>query len=178
MQVLLHGRIMGNSRSSRKRPAIRLVARAPGPAGLLWTLTEMWWNSATVIAHRTARIAAAGHPLSAADRKEFALMWSEKGAAGLASWGRVASQSRPSDAMLSSQLAAATADVARACGLLWTSRSPQQLMTRQSALMRSVSAATTVAVRASNRFVGLSHGAVHPYHRASAANAKRLARLR
>ena len=122
---------------------------------LAWTdvalkTSEMLMSSGQVINHRVTRMARAGANPSARDRKEFALMHSEKMkaaadasmAVGMRAW---------------QQWFAACSSMA----MPPTSRSYQQAMKR-----------------ASGNALQLTQAALKPYHGTSRANAKRLGRLK
>jgi hypothetical protein len=111
--------------------------------------TEMMVASGQVITHRVDRIARAGANPSARDRKEFTLMGTEK--------------------------AKAAGDAAFAVGMqAWqqwfTACMGMALPATARGRKRAMSRASTNAAR-------LTQAAIGPYHRASRANAKRLARL-
>ena len=121
---------------------------------LLWAdialkTTETMLASGQVITHRMDRIARAGANPSARDRKEFTLMGAEKAKAA-------------GDAAFAVGMQAWQQWVTACMGMAV----PTTARGRQAALSRSSANAARLA-----------QAALGPYHRASRANAKRLARL-
>jgi hypothetical protein len=109
-----------------------------------------------VVAHRLGRMAAAGAQPSAADRKEFARMVSEKGAAFHESWAEMA-------------LAATRAQQALAWSWLGAMAPGASPMAGNRALAHAAGAWQSAAM-------GVLASGFHPVRRRAVANAKRLSR--
>jgi hypothetical protein len=137
---------------------------------------EMLTASAQVIAHRTGRMATAGHSPSLRDRREFTRMGVEKvEAAGesLFAMGQHVTQ-------MNAQLALKAWQDALAAGTAWmavaSSRTLPQMMQRQAKLAKTVSASANSASRLSDATARMAKQGLKPIHSRATANAKRLGR--
>ncbi|HEX6706101.1 MAG TPA: polyhydroxyalkanoate granule-associated phasin [Albitalea sp.] len=138
---------------------------------------EMMVASAQVIAHRTGRMAAAGHSPSLRDRREFTRMGLEKvEAAGESLWA----MGQHLTAM-NMQLAMKAWQDMVAAGTAWMSlagsRSLPQAMRRHGELARTVSASAKSASRLSDATARVARQGLKPIHSRATANAKRLRKL-
>jgi hypothetical protein len=129
----------------------RLIPRDPRRARPLpLQLAELALAVPQVVAHRTARMAMAGTPLSARDRKEFELMHSEKTAAFAEAW----------------------------LALWWQAALAQQRLMLALMTGSTLAAPATLAHALTHSAMQvLGHG-LAPVHRHATANARRLTRLR
>ncbi len=121
---------------------------------------ELSFAAPVVIAHRMARMAAAGTSPSASDRREFTRMTSEKVLAFYQSWAAMGMQAYANQVALAQSLSHS------AMRALFTGVSPASAM-KQSAGRRARGDATRI----------LTAG-IGPVHRAAVANARRLSRRR
>lgn len=119
-------------------------------------VAELALAAPQVVAHRTARMAAAGARPSARDKKEFTRMVAEKQAAFFESWGAMASQA----------VAAQQALALSAWKGWWTL--PAQASPHGQAWARQLQGAA----------LGVLGEGLKPVHRKAVANAKRLGRLK
>lgn len=135
---------------------------------------EMMWASAQVIAHRTSRMAMAGHSPNARDRREFALMGQEKLEAATKSAQVMAAH------LLAMGLpwgATASRDWFRSYAALISfanSRTMSQLMARQTALAQALGRSVLGMANATTGATRLTHRGLKPIHAKAVANAKRL----
>jgi hypothetical protein len=136
--------------------------------------TEMMWASAQVIAHRTSRMALAGHSPNARDRREFARMGQEKLEAGVKSMQAMGLHwltiSEPWAAM-------AYRDGMRnyaALVSLASSRTAGQIIARQAALAQALGQSAVGVANAAASATRLAHHGLKPIHATAVANAKRL----
>jgi len=146
---------------------------------MLWSdlatkAAEMMWASAEVIAHRTSRMAMAGHSPNARDRREFALMGQEKLEAGVKSM-----QAMGMHMLSASEPWAATAyrDSLRnyaALVSLASSRTAGQAIARQAALAHALGQSAVGMANAATSATRLAHRGLKPIHAKAVANAKRL----
>lgn len=147
-------------------------------SGLAWKTTEMLLASAQVIAHRTARMAAAGPNPSARDRSEFLRMGQEKLEAAIECSQAVATHG------WSHQLASATSlwhsmmQLGFDLALFSTSRSPLEAWQRQLKLAQRVQAAAAAHDDLARSAAAVSHRALAPLHRRTKGNVRRLSRVR
>ena len=137
---------------------------------------ETMCASAQVIAHRTSRMAMAGHSPSARDRREFALMGQEKLEAGAKS-----AQAMAADMMTMGQSWGATAyrDWLRnyaALASLANSRNTSQMIARQAALAQALGQSALGMANAATSATRLTQRGLKPIHARAVANAKRLGR--
>ena len=158
--------------------------RSTGP------VVPVWWRNALrawelalaapeVIAHRTARMAAAGRVPSVRDQKEFARMGLEKAEAVAES---VSAMALPMY-KFNQELALLTARQWQQSWQWWSawspltplaaSRSPTQLANAQTLLMRSVASAAG-GKQLADSFSRVVHKGLAPVHRRATQNAKRL----
>jgi hypothetical protein len=141
---------------------------------LAWKMTEMSIASASVIGHRTRRMAKAGPVPSARDRSELARMGSEKIVAGIESaiaLGRhgTGAQINHSARILGLMLQSTTALMS-----LYGSQNRGQFFARQAKLTRTLMQLTGSAVDLSNSTARLATRGLVPIHSRAVANAKRL----
>jgi len=138
---------------------------------------EMMLASAQVIGHRTSRMAAAGVRPSARDRKEFALMGSEKLAAIEESSRAMALRigdfnARMAGAALSQMLKNSASLMSIA-----SSATPLQAANRQMQLaQRMISAGAAAGADAANTDGHIVGQGLKPVHRRATGNARRLAK--
>ena len=137
-------------------------------------MTEMSMASAQVIAHRTARMAAAGPSPNARDRKEFTRMGREKVEASAESARAIAAHITTTNLQLGvrafSQMMSATA----AFTALAASRTPAQFVACQARLAQTVARSTITAADLSTSTARLAKRGLKPIHSRATANAKRL----
>ena len=126
--------------------------------------------SAQVIAHRTARIAAAGPRPNARDRKEFTRMAQEKVDASAASARAVAAHmstmTMDRGVRAFSQMMTATS----AFMALAASRTPAQFVARQARLAETVARSAITAVEVSTATARLAKHGLKPIHSRATAN--------
>jgi hypothetical protein len=134
-----------NARHSRR--ARLLAAKA----------SELAIAAPQVVAHRMARMAAAGPKLSARDRKEFERMFAEKNTAFGESWNAMALHALRANQTLARSLARS----------LWSPPST-----------RNKAAAGALALQLQEAALGVFGKGLAPVHRKAVANAKRLARIK
>jgi hypothetical protein len=143
---------------------------------LAWKLGEMSMASAHVIAHRTARMAAAGPRPNARDRQEFTRMSQEKVEAATESTRAIAAHL----AMMNLQFGARALGhmVAGTTALmsLATSRSVGQFITRQAKLAEILSRSAKTASEVSDSTARLATRGLKPVHARATANSRRLAK--
>jgi hypothetical protein len=137
---------------------------------------EMLTASAQVIAHRTSRLASAGHSPSLRDRREFSRMGLEKvEAAGESLWA----MGQHLTAMNAGLALRAWQDAATA-GTAWLSlagsRTWPQAVQRQAALARTMSQSAQSASRLSDATARMATKVLKPIHSRATANARRLRR--
>ena len=137
---------------------------------------EMMLASAQVIGHRTRRMAFAGATPSARDRREFALMGREKLDAGAQSVLAMAAYLLNRHQQLGVQAVSAMLRSTSALMMLATSRTPAQVIARQTVLARALANSAVSLAGASTDAAGLTHRALKPLHSRATANAKRLGR--
>jgi len=148
---------------------------------LLWSdlalkTTEMMLASAQVIGHRTARIAAAGAAPSARDRREFALMGSEKLEAGARSGQAMATYLMTMNPLWGAQAVRNMMHTTVAVMALAGSRTPAQMVARQAALARALGQTAVGVLDVSHGATRLAQRGLKPVHAKATANAKRLGR--
>lgn len=143
-----------------------------------------WWQTAfkmwelgvavpQVMAHRTARIAAAGHMPSDCDRMEFMRMGQEKIEAFAESWSAMAMQMTTFNLQFSSLAARQWWGAWAALPQLMLAGSPDRMIKTQAALLRAMTSG------AGNRQLSDSLSRIvakglAPVHRTATANVKRL----
>jgi len=137
---------------------------------------DMMLASAQVIAHRTGRMVLAGPAPNARDRREFALMGQEKIEAGAQSAramvAHMMTMSQPWSALAFRHILRNSA----AFISLASSRTPNQLITRQAALARVLGQSAISMAGVSKNATKLAHRGLGPIHAKATANAKRLAK--
>ncbi|MGH8727938.1 MAG: polyhydroxyalkanoate granule-associated phasin [Burkholderiales bacterium] len=147
-----------------------------------------WWQSAfktweiafaapQIIAHRTQRLAAAGHLPDARDQKEFLRMGQEKLEAFGESWLAMAAEMAKFNLRFAATVMQQSFGVWSAFLPFVTAGSTQRLLNTQASLLRStVLAANNKEL--SNSLSRVVTKGVHPVHKRATANVKRLRRKR
>lgn len=137
--------------------------------------SEMMMASASVIAHRTDRMAKSSSPPGSADQKEFTLMAQEKVDAAQESalaTGLAMMRMGPATALRNvQQMMAITTDMLS----LATSRTQAQAFQRQAKMMRTLTSKASMDM--SSDAARLADKALTPLHKRATKNAKRLNRL-
>jgi hypothetical protein len=149
---------------------------------LLWSdlavkTAEMLVSSGQVIGTRVGRMARAGANPSARDRREMALMGSEKLKAATESGLAVATQLQSANYQLMARAWQQWFASLEAMNALATSRSFGEVLARQHRLVDALGRSGRTQARLSADGARLAGAARKPVHRASTANAKRLARV-
>src|ERR1700691_1071048 len=142
---------------------------------LAWKTSEMAMASAQVIGHRTSRLALAGPLPNARDRREFAQMGQEKHEAALESaqamGGPMLTLNQQFAALACEQMFSASAALVS----IATSRTPAQLVARQSKLMHdAMNSSAATAAKLSGSTARVARSALKPVHRRVNENARRL----
>jgi hypothetical protein len=150
---------------------------------LLWTdlalkSSEMLLASGQVIGTRLGRIAGAGANPNARDRKEFALMGSEKVKAATESSLAVATRLQAANYQLMARAWQQWLASAGAFTALAGSRTFGETLSRQNRLFHSLARSSRSQSQLSSDTARLAGAALGPVHRAASANARRLARAR
>jgi hypothetical protein len=150
---------------------------------LLWAdvavkTTEMLLSSGQVIGTRVGRMARAGANPSARDRREFALMSSEKVKAATQSGLAVAARLQAANWQLYARAWQQWLASMTAFSSLASSRSMGDVLSRQYALFNALGRSGRTHGRISTDVARLASAALKPVHAASTANARRLARVR
>ena len=166
--------------SRKPRPSGHPVAAMPF---LLWNdiamqTAEMLVASAQVIAHRTGRMARAGHSPSQRDRREFTRMGVEKVEAANESLWAMGRQMTQMNAALGVKAWQDLMNAGAACMSLATSKDVAQAMQRQAELTRTLSGSAKSASALSGAIARVSSRGLKPIHSRATANAKRLGRTR
>ena len=144
---------------------------------LAWKIGEMSMASAQVIAHRSARMAAAGPAPGARDRREFGLMGREKGDAAYESAQAVALGLMRLNLDLGARAYRHLVTGTAACLSLAASRNVGEAIARQAKLVETLSRTTLMAPsEAAHATVRLARRGLEPIHARATANAKRLGR--
>lgn len=141
---------------------------------LAWKIGEMSMASAQVIAHRTARMAAAGPTPNARDRREFARMGQEKFDAAAESAHAIAAQLAQMNVKLGERALRNMVTGTAALLSLASSRSVGQSILRQARLARSLSGSAGTATDLSAATIRLARRGLKPVHARATANARRL----
>ena len=139
--------------------------------------SEMMLASASVIGHRTRRMAQAGPLPNQRDRREFALMGKEKVEAAVDSAHAIAMHMMSMNRHLGAQafkqmMAGATAMLSVA-----SSRTVQQSITNQAKLMQLMNESAMTMSTLSGSAARLAHTGLKPIHSRATANARRLGKL-
>ena len=141
-----------------------------------WKMGEMSTAAAQVIAHRSARMAAAGPLPDACDRREFTRMGQEKIDAAtesaLAMAGHLGGMSLQFTARAFNDMVTGTA----ALMSLGTSRNVGEFVTRQAKLAKALSRSAKTASDLSHSTTRLAGLGLAPIHARATANARRLRR--
>ena len=160
----------------------RLTALAANPFMLWGALAlktmEMSTAAAQVIAIRSGRMALAGANPSAADRREMALMGSEKVDAFSRAGRALATGAVPLVAGMAGQALRSGLDLFQAASHLAASRTLPQTMQRQRAFTRTLMRHAPAAGHGASAGARLAQRALAPVHAKATANAKRLSRPR
>ena len=135
---------------------------------------EMMLASAAVIDHRTRRMRAASSPPSARDRREFGVMRDEKFKAANQAAQAMTAQFLRMDPLLWVRAYQQTAAVTTAMMSLAASRTINQVVERQTRLMRALSESITPMFALSEATARLVQRGLTPIHARATANAKRL----
>jgi hypothetical protein len=137
---------------------------------------EMMLASAQVVGHRTSRMALAGPVPNARDRREFALMGQEKieavAQSAQAMVAHMMTMSPPWGVLAFRHLLQNAAAFMSLAG----SRTPSQLIARQTALARALGQSAISMADVAKNATQLAHRGLKPIHARATANAKRLAR--
>ena len=136
--------------------------------------SELMLASAQVIHHRVGRIAAAGPTPNARDRREFALMAQEKIEAGIESAYGVTAQMIALNPLLGARAATHMIRGASAVMSLAASRTADQAIARQAAIIRIMTEAAPTAAYLSGAAAQVVRRGLNPLHSRATANVKRL----
>jgi len=137
---------------------------------------EMLAASSQVIQHRVGRMILSGPSPSAADRREFEVMGTEKITAGLDASRAMAAHMLAANGNLWRQVFQAQLAMAAAWTSLAGSRTTGQALARQAHLARVMTRSQATAGRAAHSMASLAHRGLAPIHARATANARRLAR--
>ncbi len=143
---------------------------------LAWKMTEMSVASASVIHHRTNRMATAGRVPNGRDRKEFDRMRSEKVAAAMQAAGALGRHGTALYVDHSARTFAHMVEATTALMALGASQNFNQLFARQPRLARALSRLTESALDLSDSAARMAAAGLAPVHSRAVANVKRLAR--
>lgn len=143
-------------------------------ASLAWKIAEMSAASAQVIAHRTARMAAAGPIPNARDREEFTCMGTEKIEASIASAQALAAHMTTDNLSLGTRAFGHMMTNTAALLSLASSRDIGQFIARQAKLVNTYSRSTKTLSDYFNSTARAAGHGIGPYHARATANAKRL----
>ena len=155
-----------------RRASLPMIAPYAGWLALAVKTSEMLLASGQVISHRVGRMAATGANPSAADRKEFMLMGTEKVAAAGASSSAMMKHMMENNFRLAQQMWAAQMGVVNAVASLARSRTPGQAITRHSRLTKAANRQVKTALSRST--ARLVETGLAPIHAAAVANSRRL----
>jgi len=169
--------------SDRSQPRMQMKRNYAGywylSPFMLWSdlatkTLETMLASAQVIGHRTGRMALAGPAPNVRDRREFALMGQEKIEAGAQS-----AQAMVAHMMTMNQRRGALAfrhllQNSAAFMSLASSRTPSQLIARQTALARALAQSASSMADVAKNATKLAHRGLRPIHAKATANARRL----
>ena len=139
-----------------------------------WKMAEMSMASAQVIAHRTARLTAAGPLPSARDRKEFKRMGQEKIEASTESARAIAAHMTTMNLTLGARAFSQMMSATTAFMSLAVSRTPGQYVARQARLAETVTRSAITAAELSRSTARLAKSGLKPIHARATANARRL----
>ena len=135
---------------------------------------EMMVASAQVIGHRTSRMAKAGPRPNARDRREFTLMGQEKIEAAKESSQAMATRMLGANQRLGSRTAAQMMATSSAMMALASSRTLNQAVARQVALMRALTQSASTAAQLSHTAAAVASHGLKPIHSRAVSNARRL----
>ncbi len=146
-----------------------------------------WWQTALkmwevgiaapqVIAHRTARMAAAGHMPNARDQREFSRMGQEKLDVFSQSWTAMAMQMAAFNMQFATLATQQWLSSWSALQRLMLAGTPAQIATAQGTLLRNMAASFSAAgnQQLSDSFSRIASKGLAPVHKAATANVKRL----
>jgi hypothetical protein len=136
-------------------------------------MVEMMLASTQVIAHRTSRMAMAGHTPNRRDRREFALMGQEKLEAGTKSAQAMAAHMLTMGEFWGAPYRDCLRNYAALVSFA-NSRTASQAIARQATLARALGQSTLGMAKASTSVTRLAHRGLRPIHAKAVANAKRL----
>ena len=147
-------------------------------ADVAFKTTEMMWSAASVIAMRTARMAAHGLQPNAADQRELQLMGQEKLAAATASGSAVFDQLQRTNWQLMQRALQNGAQSYCAWIALAGSRTPGQAFARGQSLLSATTRAAASGARLSDAAARVTQRGLKPIHSAATGNARRLSAAR
>ena len=139
---------------------------------------EMLLASGQVIGHRVGRMAAAGPNPSAADRREFTLMGTEKVAASAASSSAMVMHLMEDNFRIAQRMFKAQVGIASAFASLVTSPTAAHARARQAALTTALRQQPVTAESVSKSAARLATLGLAPIHAAATANSRRLKKKR
>lgn len=140
---------------------------------LAWTIGEMWIASAHVVAHRTARLAAAGPIPNALDRQEFTRMGQEKIEAATESARAMAAHLTTMNLKFGVRAFRQMMTGTAAIMALAASRSVGESITRHAKVAESLSRSAVMASEYTNSTAMLAGRGLKPIHARATANARR-----
>jgi hypothetical protein len=144
---------------------------------LAWKIAEMSVASASVIDHRTRRMAKVGPIPNARDRSELARMASEKIEASMESAAALGPRVTATHIDHSTRTFGLMLDSATALMSLYGSRNSSQFFARQARLTRTLTQLAGSAIDLSNSTAQLATLGLEPIHSRAVANAKGLASI-
>jgi hypothetical protein len=139
---------------------------------------EMMLASASVIQHRTGRMATAGLNPSARDQREFTLMGQEKVEAAVESAQAMAIQMMALNPMTNLRTLDLMMKGSSAMMSLATSATAAQSLKNQAALARVLAESANVQTELSHSAVKIAQHGLKPIHSRVTSNAKRLAKIK
>lgn len=141
---------------------------------LAWAMGEMWVASAQVIAHRTARMAAAGPTPSTRDVEEFTRMGQEKFDAAAESGRAMAAHLTTMNLKFGARAFRHIVTGSAAVMALAASRSVAESLVGQARLAQTLSRSALMASEFSDSAARLASRGLTPIHARATANARRL----
>ena len=143
-------------------------------AAVVWKVGEMSLASAQVVAHRTARMAAAGPLPGARDRKEFTRMGTEKIDAASASAKAMAAHLTTANMTLQARAFGHLLAGSAALLSLASSRNAGQFVVRQARLVETYTGSAKTVIDYLEFTARVAGTLIKPYHSRATANARRL----
>ncbi len=150
-------------------------------------MMPLWWQTAykmwevgiaapQVIAHRTARMAAAGHMPNARDQREFSRMGQEKLEAFSQSWTAMATQMAAFNMQFATLATQQWFSAWTALPRLMFAGTPAQMAKAQETLLRSMASSFSSAgnKQLSDSFSRIASKGLAPVHKTATANVRRL----